>query len=108
MPDETMLKPVAPAPKAPAPKPAGLRDAGVYVVTDARDSVGIPADDAQLAAMLRGERPPLSERRMRWFEPGAVVRGWPAGSVAGDLAVGIIRKASAEEAAGAVTVGGAA
>jgi len=112
MPDLINDLPVTTAvvPKTSAPKPAAkaLRDPAAYVVTDARTAIMVPTDDKQLADLLSGAEIPLSARKMAEFASGAVVRGIPAVSVAGMLADGIIRKADADEAAKAVTVGGGA
>ena len=106
LPVTTAVMPKGTATAKPVTK--GQRDSTPYVVTDVRSAIMVPTDDGQLAALLNGADIPLSERRMAEYKSGAVVRGIPTVSVAGMLADGIIRKADADEAAKAITVGGAA
>lgn len=59
-----------------------------------RFSLDYPADDTQLAAMLKGDRMPRHERKMRRAWAGEIVTDLPAVSVAGLLAKGAICKAN--------------
>ena len=72
----------------PTPPPAKkLRDAGkwrVLLPPDRPDSDGMimyPADDAQLARLLKGDTIPRAEREMKKVFPGDVVGDFPAKSV---------------------------
>lgn len=100
MSEHTMAASVAkPAPAATEPKPAGskpLRDPAPYVVTDVRQELVWMSDDAQLAAWTKGERLPLSSRRMARALPGETVKGLPAVSVPGLLASRWIVKPGSE------------
>ena len=89
MPDDIAVKP---PPKEEKPSPSKLRDPAPYVVTDVRQELCWPADDAELSGILKGARTPLSARKLARGRPGDTVTGLPASSVPGLLARGWIVK----------------
>jgi hypothetical protein len=59
-------------------------------VTDVRQELSWPADDAELAGILKGARTPLSARKLSRAKSGDTVTGLPLASVPGLLARGWI------------------
>lgn len=78
--------------------PAKLRAPGKYRVTDVREYIKYPSDDAQLARMLKGENLGDEVKWRRAFT-GQTVTDVPAVSVAQLLADGWIVEASSAPAA---------
>lgn len=77
--------------KAPAAAAAkGLRAPGKYRVL--REFVKYPKDDGQLADVMAGERPDVIA--WRYVYQGEIAADYPACSVAGDLAAGVIVEAN--------------
>ena len=96
-------KTAKPKPKA-APKK--LRDERAFRVTGVRDRILYPADDAQLARLVNGDKVPRAERKMKVARTGDVVDDLPATSVPWLLDRGWIEPAKAAPKPKASKAGG--
>lgn len=81
-------------------KTAALRDPGTYRVGTARGAIWIITDDDQLARILKGERIPKAERKVKRYVSGEIVKGIPATSVPWMLSGGWIEPVAAEPKGG--------
>lgn len=92
---QTGKAPAATAAPAPAPKRAGgLRADGAYRVLDKRAFIEYPADDDQLAALIKGDKIPRADRKVKRVHTGEIATGIPAASVKGLVASGWICEAN--------------
>lgn len=87
---------VAPAPApAPAPKRAGgLRAPGAYRVLDKRAFIEYPDDDDQLAALVKGDKIPRADRKVKRVHSGEIATGIPAASIKALVASGWVCEAN--------------
>lgn len=92
---QTGKAPAATTAPAPAPKRAGgLRADGAYRVLDKRAFIEYPADDDQLAALLKGDKIPRADRKVKRVHTGEIATGIPAASIKALVASGWVCEAN--------------